>query len=48
MSSLGGYGDNILVEVEDIEYGLGGIKRFGEAVLVCDHLFVFDVSMVGV
>ena len=48
MPSLGGYGDNVLVEVEDIEDGLVGIKSVGEAILVCNHVFVFNVSMFGV
>ena len=48
MSSLGGYGANVLVAVEEIEDGLGGVKRVGEAMLVRDHVFIFDVAMVGV
>ena len=48
MSSIGGYGANVLVEVEEIEYGLGGIKRFSEVILFCDHVFVFYFFMVGV
>ena len=48
MSSLGGYGANVLVAVEEIEDGLGGIKRVGEAMLVRDHVFILDVDKVVV
>ena len=48
MSSLGGYDVNFLVAVEYIEDVLGGIKRFGEAMLVCNHVLAFGVSVFGV
>ena len=48
MSSLGGYGDNLLVAVEYIEYGLGGIKHFSEAMIVHDPVFVLYVAIVGI
>ena len=48
MSYLGGYGNNVLVAVEEIEDGLGSIKMVGEVMIFCDHVFLFDVAMVGV
>ena len=48
MSSLGGYGANVGIAVEDIEDGLGGIKMVGKKMLFRHHVFVFNVSMVGV
>ena len=46
MSSLSDEGSDVLLAVEEIEYGLSGIKIVDETMFVCEKIFISNVAII--